>query len=197
MLCQLPQKRIHRRSFNESGHAHELTFSCFGQYPFLAKDRTCEWLAKSIRDACFEMEFSLWAFVFMPEHVHLLVHPDNSEYDVSEFLAAVKHPVSRQAIAFLRRESPEWLDKLKVQRARRIEYHFWKKGGGYDRNITEPKTLEKMIDYIHMNPVRKSFVQRAIDWKWSSARWFMLQEQLTELPVAQLPIEWTIGMSDG
>jgi putative transposase len=31
-----------------------------------------------------------------------------------------------------------------------------------------------MIDYIHLNPVRRGLVAKAVDWKWSSAGWFEL-----------------------
>lgn len=109
----------------------------------------------------------------MPEHVHLIGHSTEPDYDVSEFSAKTKQASSRKAIAFLRKESPDWLEKLKVQRGKRTEYHFWQKGGGFDRNITEPATLEDMIEYIHMNPVRRGLVKRAIDWKWSSAGWLL------------------------
>src|SRR5579872_6267869 len=129
-------KRRHRRSINESGHAHELTFSCFRRFPFLGKDRTCEWLAASIRTACIDMDFSLWAFVFMPEHVHLIVHPRRSTYDMSEFLTQVKQPTARRALAFLRQKSAEWLERLAVQHGQRTEHHFWQPGGGYDSNTT-------------------------------------------------------------
>jgi len=187
-------KRQHRRSINASGHAHELTFSCFHRFPFLSKDRVCEWLAASIRTACVDLEFSLWAFVFMADHVHLIVHPTRSAYDVSEFLARIKQPTSRQALAFLRRGFPEWVEKPKVPRGQRTEYHFWQPGGGFDRNITEPLTLEKMIDYIHMNP-RKGFVAQPAQWKWSSARYFLSGDQLPSLAVKRVPPEWTVGMS--
>jgi hypothetical protein len=30
------------------------------------------------------------------------------------------------------------------------------------------------IEYIHMNPVRRGLVKRAVDWKWSSASWYWL-----------------------
>ncbi len=99
---------------NENGQAHELTFSCCRRFPLLSKHRTCEWLAASIRAACADLEFSLWAFVFMPDHVHMIVHPTRSVYDVSDFLAAIKQPTSRRALAFLRKESPQWIDKLTV-----------------------------------------------------------------------------------
>src|SRR5579862_8518574 len=102
------KKKRHRRSINESGHDYELTFSFFNRDPFLSKDRTREWLAASIRTACVELELSLWAFVFMPDHVHLIVHSTRSDYDISEFLARIKQPTARRALAFLRREAPQW-----------------------------------------------------------------------------------------
>jgi putative transposase len=176
-------------------HAHELTFNCFHRSPFLSRDRVCEWLAASIRTECVDLEFSLWAFVFMPDHVHLIVHPTRPAYDVAEFLSQVKQPTSRKALAFLRREFPEWVENLKVQRGQRTECHFWQPGGGFDRNITEPSTLEKMIDYVHLNPVRKGLVAQPDRWKWSSARYFLSGEQLPSLAVTRIPPEWTVGMS--
>jgi len=29
-----------------------------------------------------------------------------------------------------------------------------------------------MIHYIHNNPVRRGLVDRAADWRWSSAAWY-------------------------
>lgn len=37
------------------------------------------------------MDFNLWAYVFMPEHVHLIVHPRNAECDVADIRKAI-HP---------------------------------------------------------------------------------------------------------
>jgi putative transposase len=73
----------------------------------------------------------------------------------------------------------------------RIRHLFWQPGGGYDRNIEKPSTLLKMIDYIHMNPVRRGLVERAVDWKWSSAAWY---EGIGESPILidHIPPEWLI-----
>ena len=80
----------HRRAFNEPGHAHELTFTCYRRFRFLSAQRTCDWLARAIDDARTKLDFALWAFVFMPEHVHLLVCPRQIEYQVAEILKAIK-----------------------------------------------------------------------------------------------------------
>ena len=41
-------RKRHRANFNDSGHAHELTFSCYRGFPFLKAERTCRWLAEAI-----------------------------------------------------------------------------------------------------------------------------------------------------
>ncbi|MFQ5732209.1 MAG: transposase [Planctomycetaceae bacterium] len=188
-------KRRHRKSYNEPGHAHELTFGCYRGFEFLGQERTCEWLAESVRQACDHLNVSLWAYVFMPDHAHLIVHPEHPEYSISAFLKRVKQPVSRKALAYLRRNAPHWLERVRTQRGKRVEHHFWQRGGGYDRNITDPRTLETMIEYLHLNPVRKALVERGSEWKWSSAGWF-LGEEPNGLRPDPVPPEWTVGMSD-
>ncbi len=184
------ERQHRRRAFNDAGHAHELTFSCYKGFPFLSRDRTCTWLAEAIQTARNDLGFSLFAYVFMPEHVHLIVHPQEAEYSISSILKAIKNPVGRKAVAFLRRESPEWLDRIAEPRERRTEYHFWQVGGGFDRNIVEPATLQKMLDYIHLNPVKRRLVKLPEQWKWSSAGWFAGQ-QPNSLQPDPIPSEWT------
>jgi putative transposase len=84
----------------------------------------------------------------------------------------VKERVARQAIRWLEQNAPDWLPRITVREGLRTRRRFWQPGGGYDRNIERVDTLERMIDYIHLNPVRRGLVERAIDWPWSSARWY-------------------------
>ncbi|MFO1095934.1 MAG: hypothetical protein U0992_21905 [Planctomycetaceae bacterium] len=39
--------------------------------------------------------------------------------------------------------------------------------GGHDRNVTTSRTLQAMLDYIHMNGARR-LVDHPGLWKWSS-----------------------------
>lgn len=158
-----------RQNYNLPRQAHELTFSCYHHNPFLRTTRTCQWLAESIANARLELNFKLWAFVFMPEHVHLLIYPASETYDIAEIRKAIKAPVARRAIQHLDDNQSPWLARISRQRGSRSERHFWQSGGGYDRNITESATLEGVIQYIHFNPVRRGLVVRPEDWSWSSA----------------------------
>lgn len=178
-----------RRTFNVPGHAHELTFSCFRGYRFLSKDRTCRWLAESIDAARRSQEFDLWAWVFMPEHVHIIIYPRRPQYNLATIRREIKQPIARRALQHLRHHAPHWLDRVRVQKGQRATYRFWQKGAGYDRNIVEPTTLAKMIDYIHLNPVRRGLVEGATDWKWSSASTFLGGDP-PPLAVDRIPPEW-------
>ena len=184
-----PGRRQHRRNYNDPGHAHELTFSCYHGFKFLASDRSCAWLIESIETARHELQFDAWAYVFMPEHVHLVVRPRNSEYDVAHIRKTIKAPVGRRAIKYLETNAPEWLPRITRRRGSKTERLFWQSGGGYDRNGTEGNTLMEMIDYIHLNPVRRGLVERPEQWKWSSAAWFLSAGKPPLIP-DPIPPEW-------
>ena len=50
-----------------------------------------------------------------------------------------------------------------------VHYRFWQRGGGYDRNVHEPATAFKQIEYMHNNPVRRGLCMKPEDWIWSGA----------------------------
>ena len=156
----------------ELNHAYELTFSCFHRYQFLNRDRTRQWFIEALADARRDLPFDLWAYVVMPEHVHVLAYPRDPEATISRIRSAIKEPVARRAIAYLEEHAPEWLAKITVREGQRVRRRFWQPGGGYDRSAITIETVQSMIDYIHANPVRRNLVDSASDWEWSSARWY-------------------------
>jgi putative transposase len=162
------RKRCKR--YDEAGHAHYLTFSCFRNQAFLNGQRTRRWLIDAIVAARKKHPFDLWAWVIMPEHVHLLVFP-HDRTRVSEILSAVKIPVAKRAGGWVRREAPEFLPRmLDVQPTGKRVVRFWQRGGGYDRNVWTAKEIREKIVYIHDNPVRRGVAAARDDWLWSSFR---------------------------
>ncbi len=119
----------------------------------------------------------------MPEHVHMLVFPRSPDSKVSLLLSAMKRPFSFRVKKQLKETNPELLARLTIQqRPDVMTFRFWQEGPGYDRNITQPKTLLSAIDYIHENPVRRQLCEYSADWKWSSARYFRNVEVDQDLP---------------
>jgi putative transposase len=161
------------RSYNIPGDAHELTFSCFRLMPLLNRDRTRRWFVDAMEAARTDLHLHWWAYVIMPEHVHVLVWPRDPEYEVRLIRTALKVPVQRKALQYLRQKAPAFLEHLRDRQPNgKVEHRFWQRGGGYDRNVMEHSTLLTMIEYIHNNPVRRGLVASPTDWIWSSARFY-------------------------
>jgi len=149
-----------------------LTFSCYKRFPLLHKDRPCRWLAEALDQARGRLRFEIWAYVFMPEHVHILVWLGSDDTcTVDRIRAAAKRPVSVRAKRHLvETGATRWLCRLTVQKGCRAEFRFWQKGPGFDEPLTSDRAVEDVIDYIHANPVRRGLSVRPTDWYWSSAR---------------------------
>jgi len=158
------------KRYNDPGHAHELTFSCFRRQPFLLGDHARRWLVDAITLARKRHAFHVWAYVIMPEHAHLLIWPTRPIYNVSKILATIKLSVTRKALNHVIETAPRFLSRMEdMQPNGDIHYRFWQRGGGYDRNATEPMTIWHQIDYIHANPERRHLCRHPDDWYWSSA----------------------------
>ena len=158
------------RHFDLPGDAHFLTFSCFHRLPLLNKDRTRRWLLESIAEARVRHNFHLWAWVIMPEHVHLFIHPCKSNYEMAAILSSIKRPVGEKAIAYLSTRKSQFLERLTVRTRTRTYRRFWQAGPGQDHNIYDSATAHRVVDYIHNNPQLCGLVSRAENWYWSSAR---------------------------
>ena len=148
------------RHFNESGHAHELTFSCFQGKRFFKSDIASGIFIDAVNAARVSCNFRVIAYTIMPNHIHLLILPQNSEYQISKILSAVKLRVSMRISALYREKTGRPLGR------------FWQRGGGYDRNMVSKDAVILSINYIHNNPVRKGLCTRPEDWKWSSAGFY-------------------------
>jgi len=172
----------------------ELTFSCYERRPLLTNNNWREMLARSIDAAIVRHRYRLAAFVFMPEHVHLIVWPLPAASGMESVLKAIKRPFSFRVKQQLVANQSPLLQKLTVQqRPGVLTFRYWQEGPGYDRNLTLGRTLLSSINYVHMNPVRRSLCKSAEDWLWSSARWFQdpeakIDEHLPKLH--RLPPHW-------
>ncbi len=180
MPPKIKKRRI--KHFDIAGHAHELTFSCYKQMQLLADDQRRGLLSHSIDRAMESKDYTLLAFVYMPEHVHLLVYPGADAAKIEALLYAIKRPFSFRVKKLLEESNSPLLNELTDGKGK---FRFWQVGPGYDRNITTMDVLQKVIDYIHRNPVRRGLCDSPDEWKWSS--WKRLSDpasiQAPDLPV--------------
>jgi putative transposase len=128
-------------------------------------------LSVAVERATTRHNYYLVAFVFMPEHVHLLLYPGENASHIDALLTAIKRPFSFRIKKLLSETKSQLLQRLTIQQRPGIQaFRFWQEGPGYDRNLDCSDTVLAAIEYIHRNPERRGLVARAIDWQWSSAR---------------------------
>ncbi len=163
-----PPRHKTRQTFNVPGEAHELTFTCYKFRKFLNKDRTRLFAIEALQKSRSQYDFDIWAYVIMPEHMHVLVFPRPEKHDVSVFLKSVKSSVAKRATNYLRAHNPAGL-RLLATGMTGAPYAFWMDGPGYDRNAVRKATTGNMVNYIHNNPVRRGLVKSPETWYWSSA----------------------------
>jgi len=162
-----------RRAWNEPGHAHYLTYSCYRRLPLLACDRVRRWVVEAFQRTREDLDVALWAYVIMPEHIHVLLHPRGARCEMRRILAALKQPVAKAARLWLEEQGQRaWLERLTVVYPSRRVFRLWQPGGGFDHNVFREKTVPAIVDYIHANPVRRELVEQPTDWEWSSARFW-------------------------
>jgi REP element-mobilizing transposase RayT len=112
--------------------------------------------------------FLLFAYVIMPDHLHLLTGCPKTSADV---LRCVKGITARRVIDYLKEHDYQSsLAKLQHDEwKRKHSYSLWQQEKNVFSVFSEGVFMQK-IDYIHLNPVRAELVERAIDYRWSSAR---------------------------
>ncbi len=126
-------------------------------------------LSMSIAKAIDQQGFELVGFVYMPEHIHLLVFPTAGDAQISALLYAIKRPHSHRVKQWTLEHEDSWLGKLTIrERPSKTTFRFWQEGSGYDRNIESSQVLLASLEYIHANPVRRGLCDRADQWRWSS-----------------------------
>ncbi len=116
----------------------------------------------------------------MPDRVHALMwFPETRQ--LSRLMNEWKGQSSHALKELFRTQFPNDLSQVgdsdPVWQARYYAFNIW----------TRRKVGEK-LDYMHLNPVRAGLVDRAVDWRWSSARWY------GEHKSVGVPIRWPPGL---
>jgi putative transposase len=128
----------------------------------------------------------LYAYVFMPNHVHLLFR--SIENDPSGLIRDFKGYTSRkllQAIKDNPRESrKEYLLKLfegaGAKTSNVQKYQLWQQNNK-PIEVYSTWVLEQKVNYIHNNPVEEGFVTNPAEWKYSSARNYSGDQTVLEI----------------
>ena len=148
----------------------------------------CKLLLESLGDARRRAPFGLHAYVFMPDHVHLVVQPPDGR--ISDLMRRIKALSARRILAVLKqRKRPGLLERLRrsSKGKKGHTYQVWQQGF-HTVELWRELFIKKKIDYLHANPLRAGLVKSAKEYPWSSFRAFhALRREEFDLPVDAIP----------
>jgi REP element-mobilizing transposase RayT len=107
--------------------------------------------------------FLLFAYVIMPDHIHMLTDCPHKPSKVLQFIKGI---VSHRAIDYLKEQNYESsLRKLQHQDGKRNHrYSLWQHDSDVF-SVTSESTFMQKVNYIHLNPVRAGLVDRPVDYR--------------------------------
>jgi putative transposase len=118
-------------------------------------------LSETIKYYQYTKSLEIFAFVFMLNHIHLIVRSPDTIGFVRDFKKYTTKCIKENIIA----NQPKLLDKYRQINGR---IKIWQSSNMPKRIMMEKFYLQK-VNYIHNNPVKKGYVVNPEDWYWLSA----------------------------
>ena len=132
------------------GHPHHVTQRGNGRARTFFGDEDYALYRDLLAENCRAAGVEVWAWCLMPNHVHLILVPSDSDG-------------LRRALARVHRSYAGI-----IQARRKRSGHFWQ--GRFGAVAMDEEHLAAALRYVSLNPVRARLAERAQDWRWSSTR---------------------------
>lgn len=157
--------------FDIEGSIYFITTRLKGKGQYL-NEYESEIIQRTILDIACKGEFVLYAYVVMPDHVHILLKPVSS--GISKNMQLIKGRTAREInIHREAKASSTPLDSRKVNDWGRVDFsrpiNLWQKGF-FDFTIIKEEKFREKFNYIHYNPVKWGLAGKAEEYKYSSAK---------------------------
>ncbi|HEX7288155.1 MAG TPA: transposase [Candidatus Angelobacter sp.] len=146
------------KRYQQTGQLHYVTFTCYHRKKHLQAASARDTFEQTLERVRRWYGFYVVGYVVMPEHVHLLV----SEPERSGLALALR---------MLKQVSSRKLRDCAGDGA------FWQKRY-YDFNVFSDHKRKEKLRYMHRNPVKRGFVEKPEDWKWSGVKLRLCQSRV-------------------
>jgi REP element-mobilizing transposase RayT len=156
------------RYISRDNPAYYLTSVAHDRLPVFQTDKLKTIACDALDEARKSARILLFAYVIMPDHVHLIT--DGSR-KVSEVLRYTNGITARRVIDYLKEQNfVISLAKLRhEERPNQYKHSLWEHHPNALSLTSEAMFMQK-VNYIQQNPVRAGLVERAEDSRFSSAR---------------------------
>jgi putative transposase len=169
--------KVHRGIYN----VYFSTSTVVDWLPVFTTDTYFSIVVSSFKYCQIHKGLNIVAYVIMPEHIHL-VTSNPEEGSLSDIMRDFKRFTSKEITRELEKQNKvsllNTLQKSAAKAKGNTEYKVWQ-GGFHPESIYSETFLKQKVEYIHYNPVRRGLVSRPEEWRYSSARNYLLNDEST------------------
>ena len=168
-----------RYRFAETNKPPLMTCTVLHWIPVFTRPETIGILLDSLKYSI-NNGLKVYAYVILENHMHIIAQSDQLDKDIARF----KSYTAKNLIRFLSENNVKIiLDQLafykKAHKSDR-SYQFWQEGV-HPEWIQNHEMMKQKVEYIHQNPVKRGYVDRAEHWRYSSARNYLEMEGLLDV----------------
>ena len=133
-----------------------VTIVCDRKTPLFKNEHIVKEILGVLKNVSLSYEFSIWAYCFMPEHLHLLIEGQKEDSNLKKFIPMLKQKTS---------------------------YIYRKKTGGklwqenyYEHVLRKDEDVKKVVRYILENPARRKLADDFVNSPFSGSFVFDVKE---------------------
>lgn len=169
----------------DASHLYFVTTAAVQRRSLFRRDTTKRLIVDCLDCMRLRNRFKLYAFVIMPNHLHLITQCSSADPLVDVVRDLKKHVADRLIRQYRAEGNHRVLDFLAsaVGEPGRQQYRVWEEGYNA-KDIFAPDFLRQKMTYVHDNPCQPhwNLAECPEAYIWSSARFYLLEEP-TIIPV--------------
>lgn len=146
-----------------------LTCTVLNWMPLFTRPQTSDIILEALRHRHEKDEWKIYGYVILENHMHMIVQTMNLSAELPRF----KSFTARKLIDHLKERRAEHLLRqlafFRKEHKQDRDYQLWEEGS-HPQLIDNEEVMRQKLEYIHQNPVKRGYVDKAEHWRYSSAR---------------------------
>ncbi len=162
----MPRTRYH---VCDSSRPHFLTCTVVGWLPLFMRPHAAQCVLDSLRFLQEQARLTLFGYVLMENHLHLIASSSDLSAEVGRFKSFTARSIIDGLEACGAGRLLQLLQYFKLEHKADRLHELWQESS-HPQIIENDATMWQKLEYIHMNPVRRGYVDDPVHWRYSSAR---------------------------
>jgi REP element-mobilizing transposase RayT len=156
-------------TITDNNAPHFLTFTVLNWLAIFTRPATVQIILDALLWRQNHKDIRVYGYVILENHIHCILQAPDLRQQVHDFKAFTAKEILRYLEQNKAHKILEQLSFFKKSHKTDSNYQLWEEGS-HPQLIQNEEMLRQKLDYIHLNPVKRGYVEDAVHWRYSSAR---------------------------